>query len=196
MSSPPGDADAPDGRELLPDVASRLAGLTAFATLGALTTAQHVAGTIVASIPGADAELVAEETLAFLSVVTARSLRQDPAAAGALLSLALSFRDYMIGADMIGADMVGGGTQEGLDEITEAQAASYQRIGRKLSFYEAHLPTGRLPGPLALKDKMELWMGRVSPPGLPESPSKRLETLDLVALVDTHVKLVRAYAEQ
>ena len=181
MSSPPEEVDA----------SSRLAGLTAFATLGALTTAQHVAGTIVASIPAADAELVAEETLALLSVVTSRTMRNDPAAAGALLSLTLSFRDYMVGAEM-----VGGGTVESLDAVTEAQAASYQRIGRKLAFYEAHFPVGRLPGPMALKDKMELWMGRVSPPGLPESPSKRLETLDLVSLVDTHVKLVRAYAEQ
>jgi hypothetical protein len=188
--SPPADAaeGSPDQK---PDPASRLASLTAFATLGALTTAQHVAGTIVTSIPSADPELVAEETLALLSVVTARALRQDPAAAGALLSLTLSFRDYMVGAEMVST-----GTQESLNEVTEAQAASYQRIGRKLAFYEAHFPGGRLPGPLALEDKMELWMGRVSPPGLPESPSKRLETLDLVSLVDTHVRLVRAYAEQ
>ncbi|MFT4606289.1 MAG: hypothetical protein ACI9W4_003039, partial [Rhodothermales bacterium] len=46
MISPPADAaeGSPDQK---PDPASRLASLTAFATLGALTTAQHVAGTIV-----------------------------------------------------------------------------------------------------------------------------------------------------
>ncbi|NNE71890.1 MAG: hypothetical protein HKN29_16215, partial [Rhodothermales bacterium] len=174
-----------------PDPAERLASLTAFATLGAITTAQHVAGVIVASIPDADAELVAEETLALLSVVTSRSLREDAAASGALLSLTLTFRDYMVGTQIIGQ-----GTSESLEEVTDAQAASYQRIGRKLSFYEAHFPGGRLVGPRALRDKMELWMGRVSPPGLPEMPGQRLEKLGLVDVVNTHVNLVRAFISQ
>lgn len=173
------------------DPQDRLASVTSFATVGAVTTAQHVAGIILASIPEADAELVAEETLAMLSVVTARSLRESAPAATALLSLTLTFRDYMVGTEMISQ-----GTSQSLDDVTEAQASSYQRIGRKLSFYEAHFPAGRLVGPRALKDKMELWMGRVSPPGLPEMPGARLEKLGLVDVVNTHVSLVRAYVDQ
>jgi hypothetical protein len=165
----------------------RLAALTAFATLGALTTAQHLASTLVDSMTGSDPELVAEECMALVSVVTARSLRDDPSVAAAIGRLTLSYRDYVVGAQMLMGDA---------EAVMETETGTFERIGRKLSFYEAHFPSGKLPGPLALKDKMELWMGRVSPPGLPESPVRRLEKLGLVEVVDTHLKLVRTFAAQ
>ncbi|MBO6574263.1 MAG: hypothetical protein JJ896_02510 [Rhodothermales bacterium] len=163
--------------------------LTSFAVLGAVTTAQQIAGRCLESMEGADPELVAEETLALLSVTTARTLREHALVAETLAQLPLTYRDYVVGGAVLSAE-------DQSEAILSAETASYERLGRKLSFYEAHFPPGKLPGPRALKDKMELWMGRISPPGLPESPRKRMEKLQLVSVVETHLKLVRAFAEQ
>jgi hypothetical protein len=43
---------------------------------------------------------------------------------------------------------------------------------------------------------MELWMGRVSPPKLPETPQERLESLGLVDPTVAHLKLVLAYGRR
>lgn len=163
------------------------AALTAFATLGAYTTAQHIAAAALASMEEADPSLVAEESLALLSVVTARGLRDHGPAAAALEELPLTYRDYVIGGEMLGGDA---------ESVLDSGDDSYERIGRKLAFYQTHFVAGRLPGPRVLKDKMELWMGRISPPGLPENPSQRLEKLGLVEVVHTHLRLLSAFLEQ
>jgi hypothetical protein len=43
---------------------------------------------------------------------------------------------------------------------------------------------------------MELWMGRVSPPKLPETPQERLESLGLVEPTVAHLKLVLTYGRR
>jgi hypothetical protein len=43
---------------------------------------------------------------------------------------------------------------------------------------------------------MELWMGRVSPPKLPETPQERLDSLGLVDPTVAHLKLVLAYGRR
>ena len=70
----------------------------------------------------------------------------------------------------------------------------YRRLQRKHEFYTVHLPDDTFPGERALRDKMALWMGRVSPPGLPESPDRRLDKLQLVPTLVTHNRVVLAYA--
>ena len=72
----------------------------------------------------------------------------------------------------------------------------HSRLQSKLDFYTTHLPEGQFPGPHALSDKMELWMGRVSPPKMPESPQKRLESLGLVEPTVAHLKLILAYGRR
>ncbi|GAB5521027.1 MAG: hypothetical protein RhofKO_32780 [Rhodothermales bacterium] len=173
----------------------QVAGAVAFATVGVVSTTQEVAGALLSSVPDADPELVLEESLCLVATATARAMevgfrdRLEVAASvtPALLSLPYTSRDYVIGMTMIA---------EGDSTLLEQSEAVYARLSRKQQFYMTHLPGQRFPGPRALQDKMELWMGRVSPPGLPEAPTERLATLDLVALVQAHLRLMLTYAQR
>jgi hypothetical protein len=81
-------------------------------------------------------------------------------------------------------------------ELAQMAEDVRERLRRKREFYTTHLPEGQFPGPHALRDKMELWMGRISPPKLPETPMKRLESLGLVDPTVAHLKLVLAYGRR
>lgn len=174
---------------------SRAARFTTFATLGALSTTQDIARLTLGSIEDADPELVAEETLCLVATATARAaevgLQDDPTLAGTaaqpLLDLPFTYRDYLIGGAMI--------TQQDTSLLDTGEEV-YQRLQRKREFYAVHLPAGQFPGERALKEKMELWMGRVSPPGLPEMPADRLASLGLVSTLVTHLKLVLAFGRR
>jgi hypothetical protein len=192
---------APDSPAPASDPAAspdRIAGFVSFATVGALGLVQDLTHAVLESIgdmEGADPELVAEETLCLVSTATARAAEvglQDepehaPVVSRALLGLPFTYRDYLVGTSMIADD------NPGLSKVAE-QVRS--RLQRKREFYLTHLPSGQFPGPHALGDKMELWMGRVSPPKLPESPQERLATLGLVNPVVTHCKLILAYGRR
>lgn len=156
---------------------------------------QDLARAVIESIPGADPEVVAEETLTLVAVATARAaevgLRDDPEVASrardVLLELPFLYRDYLIGGAMI--------AQQDATFLDTHQAVR-ERLERKRAFYAVHLPEEQFPGEKALGDKMPLWMGRVSGPGLPENPDERLARLDLVPTLATHLKLVLAYARR
>lgn len=164
----------------------------AFATLGTLGTTQDLAGRALAGLDGADPELVAEETLCLVATATARAaevgLQDTPAVAAAvvptLLALPFTYRDYLVGGALL---------DDRDPALLDAAEAAYQRLQRTQTFYTTHLPPGRFPGPLALAEKMALWMGRISPPRLPEAPPDRLERLGLVPLLLTHLRLVQAF---
>ena len=181
---------AETGPDLL---AARATRFTAFATLGVLGATQELAQATLAGIDGADPELVAEETLCLVATATARAaevgLRADPARAQAvvpaLLDLPFTYRDYLVGGAMI--------VQQD-PALLDANEQVYQRLRRKQAFYTAHLPPNQFPGERLLTDKMGLWMGRISPPRLPESPMDRLQRLQSVPTLLTHLKLVLAFA--
>lgn len=174
---------------------TRIARFTAFATMGALGTTQELASLCLNDIDGAESELVAEETLSLVAVTTARAaevgLRDHPDVAAAVIEpltdLPFLYRDYLIGGAMILQQ------DEALLDSTES---IYQRLQRKQEFYAVHFPPDSFPGEVALRDKMGLWMGRVSPPRLPEMPTERLEKLDLVPILLTHLKLVLAFGRR
>ena len=176
----------------------RVAGFTAFATIGALGLTQDLTHAVLESIgnmEGADSELVAEETLCLVATATARAAQvgledepdHEPPIVRTLLDLPFTYRDYLIGKAMVADDNPG--LSEMADEV-------HERLQRKREFYLTHLPEGQFPGPRALGDKMELWMGRVSPPKLPETPQERLESLGLVSPTVAHLKLVLAYGRR
>jgi hypothetical protein len=186
----------------LPDAVSesldRVAGFTAFATVGALGLTQDLTHAVLESIgdmEGADPELVAEETLTLVATATARAaavgLEEEPDHAPpiveTLLDLPFTYRDYLIGKAMV-ADQN--------PELSQVADEVHERLEKKRAFYTTHLPEGQFPGPHALSDKMELWMGRVSPPKLPETPQERLESLGLVEPTVAHLKLVLAYGRR
>lgn len=176
--------------------ATLVARSTAFATAAALSTTQDVARTVLPTLTDqADAGLVAEETLALVAVVTARAaevgLRQHPealAAVGpALAELPFLYHDYLLGAQVVAA---------GGEGDVEPDQSVYERLNRKGAFYHAHLAVGQFPGPSLLREKMPLWMGRVSPPKLPTSPDARLAETGLVDLVAAHARLVLAFVQK
>ena len=192
--------------------------LAAFAAAGAITATQELVTAILREIPDADPNLVAEETLSLVSVASARAVAAGTSESlsdtvpTALIDLPFAYHDYLLGGVIIsdresgpdpggeaGPDLDGG---PGSDPDVEAgpdlggkagpdlNRSVYDRLGRKREFYSLHLPPGRVPSRRDLRDKMELWMGRISPPGLPEHPAKRLERLSLVSVLHTHVRLL------
>lgn len=173
----------------------RTARLTAFASLGALGLMQDLSRQVMQSIPTADPEVVAEETLSLVAVATARAAEVGfqampeaaRAASGALSALPYLYRDYLIGGAVL---------SQNDPELVQAAQETQARLERKMAFYTLHLPEGQFPGPRALADKLPLWMGRVSGPGLPETPDQRLAKLGTTDLVLTHLKLVLGMARQ
>lgn len=173
----------------------RAARFTAFATLGLVSTTHELAQAALAGIEGADPELVAEETLCLSATATARAaevgLRADPVLAQAviptLLDVPFAYHDYLVGGSMIAR-------QEAA--LHDADEQIYQRLKRKQAFYTVHLPPDQFPGERLLTDKMGLWMGRISPPRLPESPMDRLQKLACVPTLLVHLKLVLAFARR
>jgi hypothetical protein len=181
-----------------PDSLDRVAGFTAFATVGTLGLVQDITHAVLEHIgddENADPELVAEETLCLIATATARAAEvglqseddHRPPIVSTLLDLPFTYRDYLIGKAMV-ADR--------RPELSEVGEQVRERLQNKRSFYTTHLPEGQFPGPHALEDKMELWMGRVSPPGLQESPQTRLQELGLVDSTVAHLKLILAYGRR
>jgi hypothetical protein len=176
----------------------RIARFTSFATVGALGLTQDLTHAILESVgdmEGSDPELVAEETLALVATATARAaevgLQEEPQHAPTivetLLNLPFTYRNYLVGKAMVAEDR---------PELSEVAEEVQNRLQGKREFYTTHLPDGQFPGPHALRDKMELWMGRVSPPKMPETPQERLESLGLVEPTVAHLKLVLAYGRR
>jgi len=174
---------------------NRVARFTSFATVGALGLTQDLTHAVLESIgdmEGSDPELVAEETLCLVATATARAAevgledepKRAPTIVETLLDLPFTYRNYLIGKAMVAEDR---------PELSGVAEEVHDRLQGKREFYTTHLPDGQFPGPHALSDKMELWMGRVSPPKLPETPQERLESLGLVEPTVTHLKLVLAY---
>lgn len=178
----------------MPDL--RATRVTAFAALGVLSTTEDLVRAVLPALSSdADAGVVAEETLALVATVTARAvevgLREAPAlvapVATALLEAPFLYHDFLLGARLVA---------EGAEGDVEVDQAVYARLDRKAEFYGAHFPVGRFPGPRALADKLPLWMGRVSPPGLPTTPQQRLGDLGLAEVLTTHLRLVLAFAQR
>ena len=170
--------------------------VTAFASAAALSTTQDVVRSVLPALTDqADPELVAEETLALVATVSARAaevgLRGHPdvlAAVGpALAELPFLYHDFLLGAAVVAT---------GAEGEVEPDQSVYARLDRKAAFYAAHLAPGRFPGPSLLREKLPLWMGRVSPPKLPTSPDARLAETGLVDVVAAHARLVTAFAQK
>ena len=170
--------------------------VVAFAAPAALSTTQDVVRLVRPALGmGADDGVIAEETLSLVATVTARaaetglqSRRAALAAAGpALAELPFLYHDYLLGAEMVA---------RGAEGEVEPDASVYERLDRKAAFYSVHLPPGRFPGPSVLREKLPLWMGRVSPPRLPTSPDERLGALGVADLLSVHARLVLAFAQK
>lgn len=174
----------------------RAARVTAFASLGVLSTTQDLVRAVLPALTdAADPELVAEETLALVATTTVRAvevgLRETPGlvepVATALLEAPFLYHDFLLGGRLVA---------QGAEGDVEVDPSVYERLSRKVEFYGVHFPVGRFPGPRALDDKLPLWMGRVSPPKLPTTPAQRLGDLGLADLLATHLRLVLAFAQR
>ena len=188
-------ADAPAaGRKV--DEAALASRIVAFASLAALSTTEDLVRAVLPALgDDADPEVVAEESLVLVATVTARAaevgLQQHvgllQAVGPALAEVPFLYHDYLLGVSLIAG---------GAEGEVEPDQTVYHRLARKADFYATHLPPGRFPGPLALREKLPLWMGRVSPPKLPTTPDERLGRLGLAELLAAHARLVLAFCEK
>lgn len=174
----------------------RAARVTAFASLGTLSTTQDLVRTVLPLLTdAANPELVAEETLSLVATVTARAAEVGlqnadtlaESVGSVLLEAPFLYHDYLLGGHLIA---------EGGEGEVEVDQSVYERLGRKMEFYGVHFPVGRFPGPRALGDKLPLWMGRISPPKLPTTPGQRLGDSGLTDLITAHLRLVLAFAQR
>lgn len=170
--------------------------MTAFAATAVLSTTQDLLRAVLPALTAAaDPELAAEETLALVATVSARAvevgLRELPAAlepvGQAVLETPFLYHDFLLGARLVEA---------GAEGDLEVDQRVYDRLGRKMDFYAAHFPIGRFPGPAVLREKLPLWMGRISPPALPSHPEARLAESGVPELLTTHLRLVLAFAQR
>ncbi len=155
--------------------------------MGILSTTQEVAGSALSLMPDAGGELVAEETLTLVAVLSARicevvAPREAPLAAS-LIAAPFLYRDWLVGARMIEA-------QAG--DLAREGAEIGRRLEKKMAFYTAHLQPGLMPTRANLEHVLLLWMGRISPPRMPESPEKRLSQLPVLDRLHTHARVVAA----
>lgn len=159
-----------------------------FTSIGLVTTTQEVAAAVLQAMPEADPELVAEETLCLISVATARTIEAVDEGEGSLseafMAAPFLYRDYMIGTAMLASGQNAG-------EAAGAQVG--RRLEKKMAFYASHLPGGQAPGDGVVREKMLLWMGRISPPKMPDSPEDRLERIDVASRVARFLRLVGAH---
>ncbi len=174
----------------------RAARVTAFASLGVLSTTQDLVRSVLPTLTdAASPELVAEETLSLVATTTARAvevgLRSETALVEAVGTTVLEtpflYHDFLLGGRLVA---------EGAEGDVDVDQSVYARLGRKMEFYGVHFPAGRFPGPRALEDKLPLWMGRISPPKLPTTPGERLTETGLVDLLAGHLRLVLAFAQR
>lgn len=159
-----------------------------FTSIGLVTTTQEVAAAALEAMPDADPELVAEETLCLISVAAARTIEAisgpDRSLAEAVMAAPFLYRDYMIGTAMLAPGRA----------VGEAAGAEVgRRLEKKLAFYASHMPGGQAPGDPVVREKMLLWMGRISPPKMPDSPEDRLERIGVTKSVARFLRLVGAH---
>ena len=176
-------------------VYARLSRFTAFTTLGVLGTTQDIVRTCLEQIPKADPENVAEEVLCLVAITTARAaevgLRQENGVASAvsptILDLPFAYRDYLIGGAMI--------TKKDTT-LLDANEPAYKRLQDKREFYLNQFPENQFPNEPFTREKMEIWVERISPIDLSKSPDERLKDLEVLPILMTHLKLVLAFGRQ
>jgi hypothetical protein len=175
-------------------VTEEVSRIVAFVSLGALTTTQQIAGSVLSNVPGADADVVAEETLVLVSVATSRSAEVGLRArleligpvVAAIAEIPFLYHDYLLGAYLLANS----------SRVGAADESAFIRMHRMHEFYRAHIPQGVYPGERALADKLELWMGRVSPRRTGVHPSERLNSVGASAQLAAHAKVVLAYCRR
>ncbi|NND71783.1 MAG: hypothetical protein HKN43_09400 [Rhodothermales bacterium] len=175
---------------------SLVADLVAFSVIGINVTTQHLSH-VAAGEASDDLELIAEESLAVTSVTTERVLsfvlREAPSRAAVLAAVGQTpfrYYDYILGNQVL--EM----RDESSDIDLDSTSSVFNRVGRKVAFYGSHFPEAAFPGASITREKMVLWMGRISSPGLHEHPEKRLERLGLANILQRHLRLVQGYTLQ
>lgn len=180
------------------DAATEATRLTSFATLGALTTAQRLAGSVLEVVAGADPGRVAEETLSLVAVTSARAASVGLSAHATIARLVgaeiaqipFRYHDYLVGEAMLSST-------EGQAESPGAPVPGFdQEVARVIKFYDAHFAHGQFPGERQLADKLELWMGRVIPPRTGVHPTQWLERVDAIGALATHNRIVLGYCRK
>jgi hypothetical protein len=170
--------------------------VTAFAGMAVISTTQDLLRTVLPGLTDAvDLDVASEETLALVATTSARAVEvglRDVSALAEAVGTAVLETPFLYHDLLLGARLV----DEGAEGEIEVDQSVYDRLARKMEFYGVHFPVGRFPGPAALRDKLPLWMGRISPPRLPTNPDARLDETGVLDLLSTHLRLVLAFAQR
>ncbi len=190
--------------------------IAVFAAAGTHVLFQDLLAGVLELIPDVDPSRVAEETLSLLAVVGARAVEEGSAGVptarligDSVLGMPYAFRDYTLGSEMLADEMSAQGAPrnnaqgappagEETDPVPNSDIHTQSvQIGERLAkiqdFYEEQFPVGtsiRLP---ILQDKLVLWMGRISPPGLDSTPAERVTASRAPILLAHHARLITAY---
>ena len=162
-----------------------------FTTMGILAVTQELSGLALSEMSEAKPELVAEETLCLLSAATARVVESlDPTfpdLGSSTMMTPFLYRDYLIGTAMLES----GDLSKGEEGVLVGE-----RLERKMAFYTAHLVSGEYPMGSNLRNVVLMWMGRISPPGMPSGPEARVDAMGAMDKLACHLKLVAAHIRQ
>lgn len=163
-----------------------------FISTGILTTVQQILGTALTEIAGADPDLVAEETLSMVSVLTARQVAGvleghsplEAALVPVLREIPNTYYDYLVGTSVVHHGEAAAGTDR-----------AYDRLDRKRQFYERQAEGG-VGSVQGITSVLRDWLLRISPPSAPGVPSLDVEAAGVEAALEVHLMLVEAYTRR
>ena len=163
----------------------------AFATVAAITLVQDLLAEAKGQMRGMDAARAVEDTLCLAAQVTYCAGEEGGAdavrMANVTKSIPVGYLDYAMGV---------AAAREGDVALLEERTSILSRIERNQLFYAQHLPDSQHLSRQQLQEKLELWVGRISPPGLPDKPIDRLQRMAAEEVIRAHMLVVRAKCQQ
>ncbi len=159
-----------------------------FAVIGTVALVQDLLGAASRYVKGMDPEAAAEETLCLAAQLTLCAAVEGGADAvrmkRVMRGIPVMYLDYALGA----------AAAKQMDAaLLDERPAILSRISRSQTFYAKQMPENRNLGERHLREKLELWMGRISPPELPDKPIERVQCMGVGEVVRTHMLLIKAF---
>ena len=162
-----------------------------FASIGTVALVQDLLGEASRHVHGMDPANAAEDTLCLAAQLTLCAAVEGGADIACLKrvvrNIPAMYLDYALG---------NAAARQKNAALLDERPAILSRISRCQAFYAEQLPDCRPIGTRQLREKLEIWMGRISPPGLPDKPIDRIERMTIQEVARTHMLLIKAYWSQ
>ena len=169
--------------------------VVAFAAPAALSTTQDIVRLVRPALgAGADASVVAEETLALVATLTARA-----AETGLQCAAPRSPRPARPSPSCRSSTTTTCSVRRWWPRARGRRRAGRERVraaGAQGGLLRRPPAARALSRPVRARAELPLWMGRISPPRLPTNPDERLGALGVADLLAVHTRLVLAFAQK